>query len=409
MGYGYDFTQDDNENGFDFTTDDTELIAQEEAARQSELWENLSESAIAGEINALNSRISEAYKEIKKAGRENNYEKTAELMKALWTKDLSSEGWISKFCSANADAFPLAAGASEPSWVSSLSPEKLKTYKAVRDYYRDASALLDICAHVSEMLRALPLKNGYKITMNAVNFADACIDEARYDAINSFVKGVSDQIGQDWAAMERNAERADMYYEANHAKLSRDEFLRGYRQERVKDYLDNLKKNRAVYDNLIDRGNGVFALHPQTYAIMCVIDKYTIAIAQSVDLTDIMGKVLEQCKSILTADIPAAEKVCTTQACSFLLAAFQTLVEESATFAEYCGETYRLYKEGKGGVYSFMKKLPALSSVNTRYGFTPDTSDPWENGTYYEEMYQKAVNAIVEHCSDFVYNHGRSV
>ena len=408
MGNGYDFTQDDNENGFDFTTDDTELIAQEEA-REAELWENLDESAIKSEINGLNTRICTVAKELERIVADNNYEATAELIKALWTKDLSAEGWIGKFCSTNREVFAKTTGGEWMTWFNNLSPEKQKTFRDVQGYYSDAGALLDVCARVYELLRVLPLKDGFRIARIKENLENSGINKEMYESIGKDAKAFSDQINQDWAAMERNAERSAMYYEANKDKLPPEKLGFYYYQERLKDYLDNLKKNYA-YPNLVDRGNGQFGVNPFTYANTGGMDRYTFTISQFSDLRDSMGKVIEMAKKILSAEIPAAEKACKTQPCQFLVGAFQMLVESVVSFAETAHEIYDNFRSGSDQFpYCFMKKLSAYGSLKPKYSFNPDQADPWENGTYFQEMYVQAAKAVTEHCKEFVYDHGVNI
>ncbi len=405
MANGYDFTQDDNEIGFDFTTDDTELIAQEEA-REAELWENLDESAVKGEINGLNKRICIVVKELERIVSDNNYEETAERIKALLTRDLSAEGWIDKFCVTNREVFGKTTGADWMTWFNNLPSEKQKRFRDVQEYYRDACALLETGARVYELLRVLPLKEGFRIARIKSNFERSGLRKDAYDAIDDDARSFSVQLNQDWAAMERNAERSAMYYEANKSKLPPEKLAYGYYQERLKDYLDNLKKHVDMM-NLVDRGNGQFGVNPVTYANTGGLDKYTFAISQLPDLRDLMGGVLERADKILSAEIPAAEKACRTQACQFLVGAFRTLVEAVAAFAGSAKEIYADFRGGSDDFpYCFMKRLSAFGSLQPRYSYNPDTSDPWENGTYFQEMYVKAAKAIGEHCKEFVYHHG---
>ncbi len=401
MGNGYDFTQDDNENGYDFTEDDTELIAQEEA-RQADLWENLDESAILSEINGLIQRVSTLSKELGTVVLDNSYEKVAELIKALRTKDLSAESWIDQFYITNRETFKNTTGPEWMIWFNNLSKEKQDRFRLVQNYYKDASALLDTVGRLWEILGYLPLKEGFKLQRLKENLEKSGANQETYDIINEDLKLFSDQINQDWAAMERNAERCAMYYEANKDKLPPEKLAFYYYEERLKDYLDNFKKN-AASESLVHRGKGQFSVKPVWYANMGGLDRYTSAIAWMPDIRDEANNVIDRANKVLTTEIPAAEKACKTKACQSLVVAFGMLVETVVTFAEFSRDTYEGFKEGARFPYCLMRKLSSYSSVKPRYSYKPDASDPWDAGTSFQEIYVKAADAITQHCKDFVY------
>ena len=401
MGNGYDFTQDDNENGYDFTEDDTELIAQEEA-RQADLWENLDENAILSEINGLITRVTTLSRELDRVVLDNNYEKVAELIKALRTKDLSAESWIDQFYITNRETFKNTTGPQWMIWFNNLSKEKQDRFRIVQEYYKDAGALLDTTGRLWEILGYLPLKNGFKLQRLKDNLEKSGASQQTYDDINEGLKLFSDQINQDWAAMERNAERCAMYYEANKDKMPPEKLAFYYYEERLKDYLDNFKKNPAN-GHIVHRGKGVFGVNPTTYANMGGLDRYTSAIAWMSDIRGEANNVIDRANKVLTGEIPAAEKACKTKACQSLVVAYQMLVETVITFAEFSRDTYEGFKEGARFPYCFMKKLSSYGSVKPRYSYHPDASDPWEAGTSYREIYEQAANAITQHCKDFVY------
>ena len=410
MGNGYDFTLDDNdnENGFDFTTDDTELIAQEEA-REAELWESLDENAIINEIQGLASRLSAAGKELAMTVDYNNYEKVAELIKALYMKDFSAEGWINKFYTTNSDTFKNTTGANWMIWFNNLSDEKQKQFRTVQEYYRDAGDLRDLCARVYELLRGLPLKDGFQIGRMKENFHLLGITEKTYEMLEFDAKAISDQINQDWAAMERNAERSMMYYDANKDKLPPEKLGFYYAEERLKDYLDNLKRN-GLNDFIIHRGKGQFAVNPQTYSLASVLDMYTYKLSQFPNLHDSMQKVIDCAEKIRSSVAPEAEKACRTDICRKLVIVIRTFVELVAEFAYYAQEVYDNFKSGDShSPYCFMKKLSAYGSIKSKYGYNPESPDPWNNGTRFVDIYDLGAKAITAHCKDFVYNHGEKI
>ena len=410
MGNGYDFTLDDNdnENGFDFTTDDTELIAQEEA-REAELWESLDESAIINEIQGLASRLSAAGKELAMTVDYNNYEKVAELIKALYMKDFSAEGWINKFYTTNSDTFKNTTGANWMIWFNNLSDEKQKQFRTVQEYYRDAGDLRNLCDCVDELLRGLPLKDGFQIGRMKENFHLLGITEKTYEMLEFDAKAISDQINQDWAAMERNAERSMMYYDANKDKLPPEKLAFYYAQERLKDYLDNMKRNE-VNAVLIHRGNGQFAVDPKTYSLASVLDFYTYKISEFPNLHDSMQNVVDRAEKILETEVPEAEKALRTQICKRLVVAIKTVIQIVADFAEYAREVYDSFKSDSNiAPYCFMKKLSAYGSIKPKYGYSPESPDPWNNGTRFVDIYDLGAKAITAHCKDFVYNHGQKI
>ncbi|MBR5741827.1 MAG: hypothetical protein IKX91_04650, partial [Firmicutes bacterium] len=290
-----------------------------------------------------------------------------------------------------------------------LSDEKQKQFRTVQEYYRDAGDLLNLGARCNELLRGLPLKDGVQISRMKDNFPLLGITDKTYKTLEFDAKAFSDQINQDWAAMERNAERSMMYYDANKDKLPPEKLAFYYAQERLKDYLDNMKRNE-VNAVLIHRGNGQFAVDPKTYSLASVLDFYTYKISEFPNLHDSMQNVVDRAEKILETEVPEAEKACRTQICKRLVVAIKTVIQIVADFAEYAREVYDSFKcDSNIAPYCFMKKLSAYGSIKPKYGYNPESPDPWNNGTRFVDIYDLGAKAITAHCKDFVYNHGHQI
>ena len=79
----------------------------------------------------------------------------------------------------------------------------------------------------------------------------------------------------------------------------------------------------------------------------------------------------------------------------------------TAAFAQASLDAYVSFKEAKAEApYCFMKKLSSASSAKPIYSFAPSSSDPWENGTYYKDMYQGAAKALGTQARLYAYDHG---
>ncbi len=397
-------------DGYDFTEDDEEINAQREDAKKEELWDNLSEKAMAGALNSLNSRVSACYKQLTMMIGENDYVKTKDMLDALVMKDLSTEGWLCTFYNINKDAFLHYNPKSKPTWYDALSAELKKTYDAGLVYYSDVKHLMVVGLSLYALIQHLRLEDGFRLIRVKDNFESAGFDVNLYKRINNDVARISNLINREWREIENSAQKARKFINDNLGKISSLELKKGYYAARIEDYR-TIYRYSGLDDSFFASSDGEhYNPNPQLLVKADVIDRYTYRIAQTSDLKDPMQRTINECKRIRTEDIAEAEKACTTQAAQFLCAAFGSLTEAISDFAEMALETYVNFKEGKDiAPYCFMKKLSNLSTAKPNYGFNPNTSDPWDNGTYYADIYREAAQAIGAHCRLFVYDHGATI
>ena len=406
MSDGYDFTESE---GFDFSDDEEVLAAQRDDAKAAEEWDNLDEKTMAGELNGLNSRVSACALQVSRMLTENDYTKTNDMLAALRIKDLSQEGWLFTFVSANADAFKGAAGNARPEFYNGLRPEEKKNYDAALRYYRDAGYLREAAASLYMTLLRLRLAEGFRLMRVKENFDSAGFDTNLYNKVNADVRSISDFLNRSWDELEKNAHWSKKYLEEQLSKLPKRELEKGYRAERLADF-QSLVRSCGLLESFVERPDGHYGVRPELQAKARVIDWYTNRVSRTDELKDPMQRTVEECKTILAGELAEAEKNCTTQAGQFLCAAFQGLIEAVSGFAQACLETYVSFKEAKSEApYCFMKKLSAVSSAKPKYSFSPDTSDPWENGTFYEDIYAGAADALGAQAGLFVYDHGAEI
>lgn len=398
-------------DGYDFTTYDEneEIAAQRNAAKEAEEWLYLDEKAMSGELNGLNSRVTACALQLSRMMADNDYTKTKEMLLALMTKDLSAEGWMCAFYNTNKEAFSEAVGTSHPGWVNGLRPDEIKIYDTALKYFRDVQQLLKVRTSVDLLLRYLGLAEGFRLLRVKDNFAAAGLDLAFYNRVNTDVQRISDFLNRDWDELERNAHYSKKFLEDNLSKLPKRELEKGYGAERIADF-QSLVRSCGLLDSFVELPEGNYSAKPDLLAKAAVIDHYTTKVAQSPDLKDGMQKIIDDCKRAKAEAIAEADKKCATQAARFLCGAFEGLVDAISAFAGASLEAYVSFQEAKAEApYCFMKKLSSISSVKPKYSFSPDPSDPLENGTNYEDMYQGAAKALGAQARLFAYDHGTTI
>lgn len=396
--------------GFDFTEDEDALREEQlKGYEQANLWENLTEKDITLEINGVNSRVTALVLDLERMIGDNDYEKMIKRRDAVCLNDLSHEGWIHTFHEMNRESFPNQAPApanSKPSWYRSLPAEKQKAYDTAFAYHQDTMFLMNTCDVLYDLLMTIPLKDGFRILRLKENFEEAGFTKALYEKIDIDAAAVSEQLNQSFAEMEKNARRSQIFYDDNFGLLSVQSLDKGYREQRIKDYLDNIKRS-LVYDSLVDRGDGTFGVKPDVLAKMKVIDNYTYEVSQIKNLDARLEKTLEKCRKARNEYLALNDKSCKTEACRNLIASFENLVDAVQSFAEFSLEAYKNFRNGESRApYCYMKPLPAASRIRPKYVFDPKLRNPWESGTYFEEMYIEAKVSVIRHCREFVYDHG---
>ena len=395
--------------GYDFTeNEDEELQAQRDDARAAQDWSNLTEKAVAGELNALNTRVSTVIKQLVWMISDNDYKKTKDLCDALVLRDLSPEGWMSTFVKTNKEAFlKNATDGRRPDWVNGLLQEEQKLWDALLPYYQDVKKLVEVSNSLYQILMKLPLEEGFRLMRIKDNFEAAGFDEGLYRKIDEEIKSVSDLLNRSWEDLEKEAAPgAQSYIDSHLSKVSRSELEKGYREIRTSIFQE-IVRGTAIFQSLVERPNGYYSVKTDMLTKAAVIDSYTYKVSQTDNLKDSMQRIMDECKKLMDGSLSEAEEACTTQAAHFLTAAFRTLLEAVTDFAEFTLDTYVNFKEGGDlAPYCFMKKMSAVSYARPKYSFNPNTSDPWDSGTYIKDLYREAADAIGAQCRLFVYDHG---
>jgi hypothetical protein len=395
-------------DGYDFTEDDEEIIAQREDAKRAEQWENLTEKAMAGAMNGLNTKVCACTLQLARMINENDYVKTKDMLDALAMKDLSSEGWLSSFYETNKEAFlGYVPGKTHPTWYDGLSAETKKTYDIGLQYYTDVKKVVIVSTSLYVLLCHLRLDDGFKLIRVKENFESAGFDENLYKRIENDVQRISNLLNRDWNELENYAQKSRKYLDDNLSKLTRLELKKGYAAARLEDF-STLFKNSGLADSFIAGSDGQhFSPRPDILTKAKVIDRYTNKIAWTKDLKEPMQQTINECNRIRTEEIADAEKNCKTQAAQFLLAAFDELLKAVIDFAEMVMDTYVNFKEGNSmAPYCFMKKMSSFSTAKPKYAFDPVVTDPWDGGTYIEDVYKSAADAIGSQARLFAYDHG---
>ena len=175
-------------NGYDFSDDESVLEEQRDAARQAEEWTNLNEKKISGELNGINHRVSVCTKQLWIMISENDYKKANDRLQALLAKDLGPDGWMECFRKANGEYFAFEKRAE---MKKGLRPEEKEQYEAVCKFYEDTYYLLNASAEIYNLIRMVPLEEGFRIIRLKDNFEEAGFDEGLYKRVDSELEKIS--------------------------------------------------------------------------------------------------------------------------------------------------------------------------------------------------------------------------
>ena len=141
---------------------------------------------------------------------------------------------------------------------------------------------------------------------------------------------------------------------------------------------------------------------------MKVLDKYTEKIAQIEHLEVDTKTAIESARKITNELLPAAYKNCYLKNMQALTNSLSSLIDTLYHFADDTLNMILQYKDrDTEAPYCYMRKLSAFGEMDGRYGLTPQTSDPWHDGTQFFNLYNMAALALSDHSEDFVYHHGR--
>lgn len=389
-------------SGYDFSDCSDVIEEQREAARQAEDWANLDEKSISREINGINSRVTSCVLQLAKMISENDYKKTKDMLEALLAKDLV-DGWMDHFRDANREFLAFEKRAE---MKKNLKPEEQKKYDAACKFYEDMYFLLLVGADIYNLIRMVPLEEGFRIIRLKDNFEEAGFDVDLYNRIDKELERINMLLNYSWDQLEKSAHGSRAFVDNNLGKFERKEMEKKYREYRMKDY-QRFATSHGFMVSFTCTPDGHFYPKPDILAMTGIIDNYTARIAQTLEIDGRLQATIKECKKAREGAVADAEKNCVTQAGQFLCSAFDELIKAIADFAETALDVYTNFKEGKSiAPYCFMKKLSSMSSVQPKYDFMPNTGDPWDSGTYYRDIYTEAALALGAQARLFTFDHG---
>ncbi|MBQ3272088.1 MAG: hypothetical protein IJH44_02420 [Solobacterium sp.] len=396
-------------NEINFTYEEQqELIKQQiQDGKEASLWMNLDEGLLNNEITGLTSRINNVTTLLKNMVEASDYDNTNGFFSALWMNDLGVSGFIPSFFRSNDELEQHKNGATRPTWYHDLTPEHQRTFDLAVHYYRDCEWLLPVLEELRKLMMLYPLKTGFQLQRLTKNCLEAGFDENQYAKIDSDMKEVAAFLKKSWDSLERNASRSASYYEQNYRTKGKDELMHGYRLARIADYQAQFKATRA-YDSFLEYADGSYGIRSAVIAKMKVLDKYTEKIAQIEHLEDDTKTAIESARKITSELLPAAYKNCYLKNMQALTNSLSSLIDTLYHFADDTLNMFLQYKDrDTEAPYCYMRKLSAFGEMDGRYGLTPQTSDPWHDGTQFFNLYNMAALALSDHSEDFIYHHGR--
>ena len=397
-------------NEINFTYEEQqELIKQQiQDGKEASLWMNLDEGQLNNEITGLTSRINNVTTLVNRMVEASDYDNTDNFFSALWMNDFGVSGFIPDFIRNNKDMLEQhKQGTSRPNWFHDLTPEHQHTYDIAIHYYKDCQYIAPVLEEMRKLMMLYPLKTGFQLQRLTANCLEAGFDDYQYAKIDNDMKEVAAFLKRSWDNMERYATRSASYYEQNYRTKGKDELARGYHLARIADYQAQFKATRA-YDSFLEYADGSYGIKSAVLAKMKVLDKYTEKIAQIEHLEDDAKTAIEQVRKVVNEILPEANKNCYLKNMQQLAYSLNSLADTLFHFADDTLNMFLRYKErDTDAPYCYMRKLSAFSEMNGNYGLTPQTSDPWHDGTQFFNLYNMAALALSDHSEDFVYRRGR--
>lgn len=395
---------------FDGSEIDDQIADAEKWAR----YELLSEDQLVAELNGVRSRIQACQTQLNQMIQLNECKKTKEMITNLCAQDLSLGGWPVKYVDHNKDMYgPYTSGNNRPNWYTDLTVEVKQTYELNLKYYKEIAYLREPCLAVNkliiEMLADDMLGNGFRLRRLVKNFDESGISEKVYRNLEMDVDFISRRLNKNWDDLEDIAFRTAVPYYKQHNKESPEQAMKHYRQCRTNDYIYDFEQS-VIADRFRALPNGTFVERSDMAWQVIIIDKYTQRLSVMEPYGEWMDKFSVKAKEINDTLIIPYQKNCRLDAVAGVMSALRYFLVEIMDFVMICQGIIKKFKEAdvNSSPWCFMHKLEAFSSMKPKYSFQPDTSDPWEKGTHYTQMYEMAAKALGEHCTDFVKNHGHS-
>lgn len=378
-------------------------------------WESLDPEEVRVKFKSERETFSPLGDELDTLAREGtNYDQTKTLLEKVRDQIMSPSGWISTFYNENVNFFPQAkAGAKDPTarpdWYFTLSPEKRKNYDKLSDYMVDAAILQPRMHQMSTILTQLQLADTFRNLLIVRNLEGQQIlfDDAAYQRINDDLLAFYDQMRMSYDALESQASQSRDYYAANRATLDDAAMKEDYLQKRKSDYSEVIKKTK-FYERLYYQGNGLYSLKQEYAAKMYVLDKYSKKLVElkEKDFEKNLETVLTSCRAL--TEVMEKNTRYYTWSGDYVNDGLRSLLISVTFYVHVSEEHFKKFREApKEAPYCLMRKLDALNSAPSNFGYSPKKDDPWNGGTAIEEAYKQACVAITLQCREFVNKKGK--
>ncbi len=381
--------------GLDFSEEEGARLAAE-MAKQWELdenpvyWENLDEGKIKDSVDAIVKRIDE-YQKLSEGRRHGDSVKKAlgEKRKEV-LNDLGPAGWVSSFNNTNKSS---AMGNLSPTFYQGLSPEKRKSYDMVYHLKTDTNSLQATCDALFKAMSEFPLDDAVTVIQVKENLIGENYTKTLYEKVNNDVEALREFASGNGILSFPKAAR---FYRENKGSMDPELLNKQYVRMKVRAFEEAF--GNSVLSSSITNRKGKFSPKQSVLTRMHTIDDYTYQVAIIKDLDTKMNKAMEQCKKIQSENIKWNRKECKNDVTKALIDSLERLSFTIEAMAATARETFRRFKEpATDAPYCFMKKLPALGNIGgvlDTLGFHPDTDDPMNRGTFYEEIYTEARKTL---------------
>ncbi len=386
-----------------------ELIQEQlDDAEAATLAANNDEKSITSELSGVSQRIGNFIKRLSKVVEANDFSSTEAVRRALISNDLGDSGWIRTYCRQNQRI--LGSPASSVTLLG-YDQNELNNFDVGRKYYKELSTLSDMSYHTNQLVIKLAFEGIFNRLKWVENFKSGGYDLAMYGQIDVEIEAFSWLLNRDISEIsDAGAENFYRQYQdrliAGGSPMSRDELVRRYRQERIKDYQADIRK-RGI-QCLQERSNGTYSIKADWYTKMSVIDSYTNILTRQKPKISTIEEYVEECERVLSEKLYLGEKQLKLPACQSAAAAFCELAETVRDFAQAALDEYELFLEGKDAPYCFMHNPDALKSAKAKYSFNPCKDNPWDHGTSLKDLYWGAADSLGKQCQEFVTKGGQS-
>ena len=234
------------------------------------------------DTDQLNHEISELTKKFNKVSslitRFYDFTTANEMIKELYSKELTQAGKLLSFVVLNEEIFPgsLSDLKSFPKFYADLTPEKQKKYKELYEYWSFLKSLEPVCTKTCELLMSLPLLPGYKLSYIKSNLEEKGYSSSLYQQISSDALSLMEQVNQPWDSLESRANNNALPYLKQGFKegLSTRE-LEKYKKARSEDYKADVEKRCSFFRTSLTFSSNRFKLKPDIVPRMTVLDKYS--------------------------------------------------------------------------------------------------------------------------------------